>query len=117
MDADRAFDRDTTARGLEGWMAWFAPDAQLNTPQGEISGKDAVMKYYSAMFARREFSIRWKPFFADASKDGTLGFTLGTAVISFRDEKGDIQKRDGRYLTVWKRQPDGRWLAVTDMGN
>jgi ketosteroid isomerase-like protein len=117
MDADRAFDRDTAARGLDGWMAWFAPDARLNTPQGEIRGTDAVRKHYSAMFARREFSIRWQPFFADASNDGTLGYTLGTAVISYRDDKGEVQRRDGRYLTVWKRQPDGGWLAVTDMGN
>lgn len=117
LEADRAFDRDTAARGLDGWMAWFADDARLNTAQGEISGKAAVTKYYSGMFARREFSIRWQPFFASASSDGTLGYTMGTAVISYRDGQGQIQKRDGRYLTVWRRQADGRWLAVTDMGN
>lgn len=117
LEADRAFDRDTAARGLDGWMAWFAEDARLNTAQGEINGKAAVRKYYSGMFARREFSIRWQPFFAGASSDGTLGYTMGTAVISYRDDQGQIQKRDGRYLTVWRRQADGRWLAVTDMGN
>jgi ketosteroid isomerase-like protein len=42
---------------------------------------------------------------------------MGTAVISYRDDQGQIQKRDGRYLTVWRRQAGGRWLAVTDMGN
>jgi ketosteroid isomerase-like protein len=117
LEADRAFDRDTAARGLDGWMAWFAEDARLNTAQGEINGKAAVRKYYSGMFARREFSIRWQPFFAGASSDGTLGYTMGTAVISYRDDQGQIQKRDGRYLTVWRRQAGGRWLAVTDMGN
>jgi len=117
LEADRAFDKETAARGLDGWMAWFAGDALLNTAQGQISGKEAVRKYYSAMFARREFSIRWHPFFSEASNDGSLGYTMGTAVISYRDDQGQVQKRDGRYLTVWKRQPDGRWLAVTDMGN
>jgi len=117
LDADRAFDGETAARGLDGWMAWFAPDARLNTAEGEIAGLAAVRKFYSGMFARREFSIRWQPFFAEASKDGTLGYTMGRAVISFREDSGEVRKRDGRYLTVWKRQPDGRWLAVTDMGN
>lgn len=117
LEADRAFDLETASRGLDGWMAWFAPDAQLNTPQGKILGRDALRSHYAVMFARQDFSIRWQPYFADSSADGTLGYTLGTAVISFRDEKGQIQKRDGRYLTVWKRQPGGRWLAVTDMGN
>ncbi len=117
LDADRAFDSDTAARGLEGWMAWFAADALLNTPVGEVSGKVAVRKYYAAMFSRREFSIRWQPFHADVSNDGTLGYTMGKAVISYRDDQDQVQKRDGRYLTVWKRQADGRWMAVTDMGN
>ncbi len=117
MDADSAFDKETAARGLDGWMAWFAPDAHLNTPQGELRGIAELRKHYSAMFARKEFSIRWQPFFAESSSDGTLGYTMGTAVISFKDDQGQNQKRDGRYLTVWKRQPDGRWLAVTDMGN
>jgi ketosteroid isomerase-like protein len=117
LDADRAFDLETAARGLDGWMVWFAPDARLNTLQGEIRGAAALRQHYSAMFARKEFSIRWQPFFADSSKDGTLGYTLGTAVISWKDEAGVAQKRDGRYLTVWKRQPDGRWKAVTDMGS
>ncbi|HPT27061.1 MAG TPA: DUF4440 domain-containing protein [Bryobacteraceae bacterium] len=117
MDADRAFDTETAARGLDGWMAWFAPDAQLNTPQGKIQGRVQLRKHYVGMFGRNEFSIRWQPFFADSSTDGTMGYTMGTAAISFKDEKGEIQKRDGRYLTVWKRQPDGQWLAVTDMGN
>ena len=117
LDADRAFDRETAARGLDGWMSWFAPDAHLNTPQGEVRGEANVRQHYSAMFARQDFSIRWKPFFAESSKDGTMGYTMGTAVISFKDDNGELRKRDGHYLTIWRRQPDGRWKVVTDMGN
>lgn len=117
LDADAAFDRDTAARGLEGWMSWFAEDAQLNTAGGPLKGKAALRSHYAKMFARPEFSIRWKPFFAEASTDGTLGYTLGTAEISWKNENGEVETRPGRYITVWRREKDGGWKAVTDMGN
>jgi ketosteroid isomerase-like protein len=115
--ADRAFDKATLERGLDGWMSWFAADAQVNSPEGMLKGKAALRGFYAKMFARKEFSIRWQPLHAEASKDGTLGYTLGSAEISFRDEKGVLQKRPGRYLTVWRRQPDGGWKVISDIGN
>ncbi len=42
LDADIAFDKSTLERGLDGWMSWFADDAQLNTPNGELKGKAAL---------------------------------------------------------------------------
>jgi len=117
LEADRAFDRVTAERGLDGWMSCFAEDAQLNAPAGPLRGKAALREHYSKMFAQRDFSIRWTPYHAEASKDGTLGFTLGTAVISWTDDKHQSVKRNGRYLTVWRKEADGTWRAVTDIGN
>ncbi len=117
MEADKAFDLATARQGLDGWMSFFADDAQLNTPSGPLRGRDALKNHYSRMFAQQDFSIRWKPYYAEASKDGTLGFTLGTAVITWTNPDGRAMKRDGRYITVWRKQPDGAWRAVTDMGN
>ena len=54
---------------------------------------------------------------AEAAKDGSLGYTFGSSEVSFRNEKGEIQKRSGRYLTVWRRQPDGSWKVVSDIGS
>lgn len=117
LAADRAFGRATAAGGLDGWMSFFADDAQANTHAGVLKGKASLRQYYAAMFSRPEFSIRWKPLFAEAAKDGTLGYTFGEAESSFRDEKGELRKRPGRYVTVWRRQPDGSWKVATDIGN
>ena len=117
IDADKAFDAATAERGLDGWMSFFADDARINSPGGILEGKAALRKHYSGMFARKNFSIRWKPLYAEASQDGTLGYTLGTAEISSDDESGVSRKRDGRYLTVWRKLADGSWKAVTDLGN
>ncbi|QOY86000.1 YybH family protein [Paludibaculum fermentans] len=117
MEADRAFDSATLARGLDGWMSFFADDARLNQRPTEIVGKAALREFYSGMFARKEFSIRWQPIHAEASMDGTLGFTYGVSQISFRDDQGELVKHEGRYLTVWRRQRDGSWKVTTDIGS
>jgi ketosteroid isomerase-like protein len=116
MEADRAFDRETAARGLDGWMSWFAGDARIETGKDVIEGKDALREYYSRMFAQREYRIRWWPVHADISSDGTLGFTFGRALISWRDETGVEQKRESRYTTLWRKQKDGAYKVVFDMG-
>ncbi|MBN9656890.1 MAG: nuclear transport factor 2 family protein [Acidobacteria bacterium] len=53
MKADRAFDAATLARGLDGWMSYFADDARLNQRPTEIVGKAALREFYSKMFERR----------------------------------------------------------------
>lgn len=115
--ADVAFAAETAKLGLDGWINWFAPDAQVNGSAGLVRGTAALRKYYAGMFAQKDFSIRWSPTFAEASADGSLGYTLGAATISFTNEKGEKVERSSRYLTVWRRQPDGRYKVVTDMGN
>jgi ketosteroid isomerase-like protein len=116
LEADKAFDRDTAARGLDGWMDWFAEDARIETTQDVLVGKTALREYYSKMFAGREFRIHWWPVQAGISADGTLGFTFGRAEVSWRDEKGEMQKRESRYTTLWRRQKDGGYKVVFDMG-
>ena len=117
MDADRAFDAATAQNGLDGWMSFFAEDARLNHRSGEIAGKADLRKFYAGMFALKQFSLRWQPLHAEASKDGTLGYTYGASQMSYADEEGKPVKREGRYLTVWRRQRDGSWKVSTDLGN
>ena len=91
-------------------MSFFSEDARINAPSGILEGKAALRRLYTGMFTQKNFSIRWKPLYAEASKDGTLGYTLGTAEIS-SDDGND------RYLTVWRKQTDGTRTAVTNLGN
>jgi ketosteroid isomerase-like protein len=53
--------------------------------------------------------IKWWPLYAGISRDGTLGFTTGAATFG-----GD--QRFSNYFTIWKKQPDGSWKWMIDMG-
>jgi ketosteroid isomerase-like protein len=111
-DADLEFARQTAARRLEGWMDSFADDASIIHDGATVSGKQALTAYYQPVFANKEFSLSWHPTKAEASKDGTLGYTYG----DYEAKSGGAVSR-GMYTTVWRRvNASGRlcwtWAAL-----
>lgn len=106
--ADEAFFRETRERGLEGWLAWFAPDATVFPPQGKlVTGGDALREYYSAQ-AFPPAGFRWTPDAAGLARSGDLGWSAGTFEID------GASGTAGRYLTVWRKEADGAWKVVAD---
>lgn len=118
MDADRAFDKAVHEAGTGGaaaWAAWFAEDGGMNSVP-LIRGREEVRKAMDPFFSKAGNVLRWQPDFADVSKSGDLGYTLGKSQRSFTDKEGKAMENEGRYITIWKRQKDGAWKIVMDGG-
>ena len=116
--ADLAFCEAAKARGLDGWMSWFAEDATAFPPGKDlIHGQAELRQFYSGMFARKDFYIEWAPVQADAAAGGDMGYTIGKAKFRWTDKDGKTVNATGKYLTVWKKQKDGSWKVVADLGN
>ena len=119
QQTDLDFCAATKAKGLDGWMSFFADNA-TGFPAGKplIQGKAALREYYAAgLFSTPELTVDWKPVQADAAASGDLGYTIGVAEFRFRDKEGKMVTRPGKYLTVWKKQTDGSWKVAADLGN
>lgn len=117
--ADLDFCAATKAKGLDGWMSYFAEDATA-FPSGKplIHGKAALREYYgAAIFSTPGITIDWRPVKSDAAASGDMGYTIGTAEFRWPDKDGKTVTRPGKYLTVWKKQKDGTWKVVADLGN
>ena len=113
--ADREFDSSTAANGVEGWVSHFGLDAILlpeNSPM--VAGQDAIRAYASQVMTS-EFSTRWEP--VDSFASGDLGYTYGLSK-SVRLAAGDKPAVSwGKYVTIWRRQPDRAWRVVVHMDN
>jgi len=110
-DADLDFARQTAARRQEGWMSFFADDASIIHDGQTVTGKDALRAFYQPVFANKDFTLTWSPNHAEASRDGTLGYTYGQY-----EAKNGTAISHGMYTTVW-RKVDGRWKVVLDLGS
>ena len=61
--------------------------------------------------------FRWEPEASGMAGSGDLGYTFGTYSRTFTGPDGAENRQAGRYLSVWRRQPDGSWKVVADTGN
>jgi ketosteroid isomerase-like protein len=112
----RAADLDFSARSLKSGAGpafgeFVAADgASIGTGATEITcGRDAVAKGFGPLGPG---ALTWAPRVADAAASGDLAYTSGDATIR---DSGQLSYSN--YLTIWKRQSDGRWRVVADGGN
>jgi ketosteroid isomerase-like protein len=114
LDADRAFAADVAKRGLDAWSDAFTADGVAFPANAPLTvGRGAIRELMAPAFATSGFRIEWTPQRADAS--GDLGYTIGFYEVHAPKNGTDVVTR-GKYLTVWKRQPNGAWKVAADAG-
>ena len=83
----------------------------MKPQEGEhpVIGKKALEAYFAG---KEDFkTLSWKPFTADASRSGDMGYTIGNWTLAAPDTT-----YHGNYYTIWKRQADGSWKWIYDGG-
>ncbi|MCX5742318.1 MAG: DUF4440 domain-containing protein [Proteobacteria bacterium] len=110
--ADAGLAADTAKRGVDGWVAAFAPAGAMLRATGRI----AMSERGAIGAAMRELLeggvLAWAPI---ASRvHGDLGFTIGKATYVRRGETR-VDWRSN-YTTIWQRQPDQTWKVLFDVG-
>jgi ketosteroid isomerase-like protein len=119
MRADSTFCAETARKGVDGWVSWFAPEGRQFASRGRMPvGPAAIRELMTPAFADTNGSLTWWPQEAVVSDDGTLGYTIGGYEAAQRDSAGVRQVvGTGRYVTIWKKQPDGQWRILVDIGS
>jgi ketosteroid isomerase-like protein len=110
--ADLDFSARSQKSGAEqAFREFAAPDgAQIGTARSEITcGRELVAQGVAPLGPG---ALIWAPRVADAAPSGDLAFTSGDAIIHIGKDTSY-----SNYLTVWKRQADGKWRFVADGGN
>lgn len=114
---DNEFSRMSAEKGVSAaFLTYMGENATLLLNGSEpISGSDKIRAYYAQ--ASPSTHLTWKPTNADIAASGDLGYTFGTYLLTGTDAVGKPVMRYGKYLTIWKKQLDGSWKFVVDMGN
>lgn len=116
LQTDRDFCALAQQRGVAEAFRTFAAEEAMLLPLGEnpITGRSAI---FAAMSEGPKYTLEWSPQAADVASSGDLGYTWGKSVVRRTGDDGKSVVRYGKYLTVWKRQGDGSWKYVMDIGN
>jgi len=104
------------ARNAEQIAGMYAPNAEIffpNMPTLKGSDMGAAVK---DMLPDPNLSFKSANVKVEASRSGDIGYTQGTYEMITTDQKTKKPIREnGRYLTVFAKQADGVWKAVSDM--
>jgi ketosteroid isomerase-like protein len=108
--ADEAFAHLAADSGAASAFARFAAqDAML------LGGRAIPRRgptEIGAAFEGSRAKFGWKPLAESSAGSGGLAFTVGEAVINL-----DGVISGTKYLTIWRRESDGRWKYVFDLGS
>lgn len=106
------------AKDLDRYMAGYADDAVLLWPGAPmVNGRAAIREFMQGFLSLPAFSLSFEIANVEVSRAGDLAYTYGANRVTLVDPSGRTVKDRGKYLTVYRKQPDGTWKAVADMGN
>ena len=106
------------AKDLDRYVSFYADDAVLlwpGTPM--ITGHAAIRKFMQVFFSTPDFSLSFETAHVEVSLAGDFAYSCGSNKVALVDPNGKKVKDSGKYLTVYKKQSDGTWKVVADMGN
>ena len=69
---------------------------------------------YISQGSDTSYTMTWEPSGGNVAKSGELGYTYGVYSIKPRDKDTVLY---GTYVSVWKRQEDGKWKFLLETGN
>jgi ketosteroid isomerase-like protein len=109
---ERAFARTSVEQGMrDAFLAFFAEDGISFEPE-PVNTKEAMRKRPGG---RPAFTLNWSPVYGDVALAGDLGYLTGPYEVT----EQSAQKRPPRYgcyFSIWKKQADGKWRVVVDLG-
>jgi ketosteroid isomerase-like protein len=111
------FMKAAAERGAAGYMSYYADNA-VEVPNNAplITGKINIAKTMGFLDDKNN-RLAWTPVGADISSAGDLGYTYGTFEFRSVGKDGKAISEQGKYTSIWKKQNDGSWKVVLDMGN
>jgi ketosteroid isomerase-like protein len=113
IDLERQFAADVAQGGGKAFASWFADDAvSLGNGRAPRLGHAAIAS--DATWDPAVYQLTWTPTAAQMGPSNDMGFTWGQYEGRSRDAHGKPVVVSGRYITVWKKQPDGHWRVALD---
>jgi ketosteroid isomerase-like protein len=116
QDADAAFAMMSAEAAGPGpaFAKYAASDAILIGGDPIPRGPEGIAKLFDGFPADRV--LVWTPTRNFGAGSGGLAFTVGHSTNQPREGKtGPVLP--GKYLTVWRQEPDGRWAYIVDLGS
>ena len=101
--------------------ATYADDAIMMDPgEAAIEGKQAIQAVYEARAkenAGKTVAFTFAFTQLETQVAGDWAYDRGNYTVTVTPKSGKPMERSNKYLTIYKRQPDGSWKIYRDISN
>jgi ketosteroid isomerase-like protein len=117
-DLEARFARAVAAKDRQAFLAFWAPDAAIFPPTGgPVIGPDKIWEEWAPILESADVSLTWEPSRVEMAASGDLGYTYGRYESRGKRPGGEVVTRRGCYVTIWRKEKDGAWRVVLDIGS
>jgi uncharacterized protein (TIGR02246 family) len=118
--AIRKLDKDWSAaagsKDVEKTISFYADDASALPFNAPIAtGKEQIRQVWAHLMSLPGFALTFAPTKIEVAKSGDLAYDLGTFELKTNDAQGNATSEVGKYVVVWKKQPNKQWKVIIDM--
>jgi ketosteroid isomerase-like protein len=116
FDLERKFAAAVAEGGGATFGSFFDKDGMtVQNRQAPLVGQSSIAAH--ATWSPATYQLTWTPEGGELSPAGDMGFTWGHYEGRSIGSAADTPVERGRYVTVWKKEPDGTWKIVMDTSN
>jgi ketosteroid isomerase-like protein len=107
---DIAFSEYSRMNGMHNaFLHYIVDDGVLLQPNtAPIIGADAIQVISSMNDS--SLQLTWIPSGGEVASSGDMGYTFGTFLL----KSDSLTVKEGSYVTIWKKQNDGKWKFVLE---
>jgi len=117
-ELDKQWSDAAGAKDLDKVVSYYAGNALvLPSNAATATTKEAIRTIWKDILTAPGAKISWKPFKIEAAQSGELAYITGTYEMTMNDAKGKPAKEKGKYVEIFKKQPDGSWKVIVDIWN
>ena len=116
--ASAEWNKAAVEKDLARAVSFYANDAiEFGNNGPMLRGKENIRKGWEQMFAMPGLGLSFELKAVEVSRSGDIAWGYGTYEFATADKKNHVTTDKGKYIEVWKKQPDGSWKAVAEMNN
>ena len=110
--------KDFQSRDLDKIVSHYSDDAIIVDDGGPpVRGREAAKNIYRAAANDPSSSLTFAPSRVEVSKSGDLAYVFGSyASVGTVPHTQNTAEEKGTYISVYKKQADGSWKDVADIG-
>ncbi len=109
-----AFEKAASAKDAAALASFYTEDATLMPPGSPpIKGRSNIKAFWNSFLNAGASDPKLRV--VELGSAGDLAYEIGAFEANMPNPQGNIARTAGKYLVVWKRQPDGSIKMVADM--